>query len=84
MGSIEKTPKIIVQSKDRPPLDRWRADQLLEPNRKIWGLTAIAGFIGLSTDTTRELAQEPGVPIYRPSGRYFAFSAELVAWLRSK
>lgn len=78
MGKIGK----ITDAK--PPLDRWRADDVLEPNRPIWGLAAIAATIGLSVDTVRDLAQEEGVPIYRPSGRYFAWSHELVAWLRSK
>lgn len=73
-------------SLDVPPLDRWRADELLEPARPIWGLPAIAKVLGVSTDKTRDLAKEEGVPIYRPggAGRYFAFKSELLTWLRSK
>ena len=51
---------------------------------KIWGLGNIARALGLSVDTTRRLASRPGVPIYRPDGRYFALRSELNAWLRQK
>ena len=69
---------------DNPPLDRWRLDAVLEPNRKLWGLPAIAEVLGVGIDKARELAQIPEVPIYRPagSGSYFAFRSELIAWLR--
>lgn len=76
--------KMTKIATDLPPLDRWRADEVLEPNRPIWGLSAIAAFLGLSVDTVRELAPDDDVPIYRPSGRYFAWSHELMAWLRTK
>ena len=70
----------------RPPLDRWRTDAVLEPDRKLWGLPQIARVLGVSIDKARELARLPEVPIYRPegSGSYFAFHAELMTWLRSK
>lgn len=71
---------------DLPPLDRWRADELLEPERPLWGLPMIAKVLGVSVDTARKWAREPAVPIYQPegSGNYFAFKTELVAWLRCK
>lgn len=71
---------------ERPPLDRWRADAVLEPERKLWGLPQIAEVLGVSVDKARELAQRPEVPISRPvgSGSYFAFRSELLAWLRGR
>lgn len=71
---------------DNPPLDRWRLDAVLEPERKLWGLPAIAEALGVSVDKARDLAVRPDVPIYRPkgSGSYFAFRSELMAWLRGK
>lgn len=71
---------------DRPPLDRWRADQVLEPNRPIWGLRAIAKFLCLSEDTVRRMAKKPEVPISRPEGggTYFAFRSDLIDWLKRK
>ena len=61
-----------------------RPDSLSLGSEKIWGLGNIARALGLSVDTTRRLASRPGVPIYRPDGRYFALGSELNAWLRSK
>ncbi|QRZ15391.1 DNA-binding protein [Paracoccus methylovorus] len=71
---------------DMPPLDRWRVDAMLEPERKIWGLNQIAEVLGVSVNTARTWAQLPNVPIYKPSGSgsYFAFRSELLAWLRRK
>lgn len=71
---------------ENPPLDRWRADAVLEPERKLWGLPQIAATLGVSVDTARTLAQRPEVPIFRPegAGSYFAFRNELIAWLRRK
>ena len=71
---------------DHPPLDRWRADAVLEPERKLWGLPLIAEALGVSIDTARAWAKMDGVPIYRPvgTGSYFAFRSELVSWLRTK
>ena len=69
-----------------PPLDPWRLDGILEPDRKLWGLPLIAAALNISVDKARELAGRQGVPIYRPagSGSYFAFKSELMAWLRGK
>ena len=69
-----------------PPLDPWRLDGILEPDRKLWGLRHIAMVLNVSVDKARALADLPGVPIYRPegSGSYFAFKSELMAWLRGK
>src|SRR5690606_5644660 len=59
-GMSEKT------ASDRPPLDRWRVDAVLEPERKLWGLPQIATALGVSVGTARKLAARPEVPIYRP------------------
>lgn len=71
---------------DKPPLDRWRADAVLEPERKLWGLPQIAEVLGVSVDRARNLAKLPEVPITQPpgSGTYLAFRSELMTWLRSK
>lgn len=76
----------MTANPDRPPLDRWRADALLDPERKLWGLPLIAEALGVSVDTARTWAKMDGVPIYRPAGTgsYFAFRTELLAWLRTK
>lgn len=69
---------------DLPPLDPWRADEVLAPERKLWGAETIAAFLGVSADTVYDLAKTPDVPIYKPGGRYFAFKSELLLWLRTK
>lgn len=74
-------------NRDRPPLDRWRLDEVLTRKpEKLWGLAAIAEALGIGVDKARELARQDGVPIYRPAGSrsYFAFRTELMAWLRGK
>ncbi|TNH41288.1 DNA-binding protein [Paracoccus haeundaensis] len=70
----------------QPPLDSWRLDAILEPERKLWGLPMIAETLGVSVSKARDLASRPEVPIFRPegSGSYFAFRSELMAWLRGK
>lgn len=71
---------------DKPPLDRWRADAVLEPERKLWGLPQIAEVLGVSVDKARALAKLAEVPISQPVGSatYFAFRSELLAWLRGQ
>lgn len=59
-------------------------DILALGSEKLWGLRSISRALGLSVDTTRRLASEPDVPIYRPGGRYFAVRSELNGWLRTK
>ena len=66
------------------PLTPSRSDALSVGSEKIWGLGPIARALGVSVDTARRLAARPGVPIYRPDGRYFALRSELNAWLRQK
>lgn len=70
----------------RPPLDRWRADEVLEPNRPLWGLAAIAACLGVSVDTARRWASDPasGMPISKPGGRWFAERRALLAWRRQR
>lgn len=70
-------------------LDAASFDALTRPLKKaerLMGASAIARAIGVSEDTVRRLAHEPGVPIYRPPGlgRYVAYRSELEAWLRTK
>lgn len=69
-----------------PPLDRWRADAILEPEQPIWGLPHIARVLGVSVDTARRWAKGAEVPISQPpgTGQYFAFRSELTAWLRQR
>ena len=70
---------------EKPPLDRWRFDAITSGPEKIWGLAAIAGALGVSTDKARRLAKLPDSPIYRPDGvSYFAIRSELNHWLRRK
>ena len=72
-------------SSNHPPLDPWRFDAITAGPEKLWGLTSIAGALGISVDKARRLAKMDHVPIYRPDGRnYFAVRSELNAWLRSK
>lgn len=74
-----------MSSMDKPPLDRWRFDEAVEPSRPIWGLPAIAKVLGLSISKTRKLAKQPEVPIYLPPGcsQYLAYKSELLAWVRA-
>ena len=48
---------------------------------KLWDPRAIAPSLGPSVDTAKRLAEKPGVPLYRPAGRYIALRSELNAWL---
>lgn len=74
------------QRPDLPPLDRWRLDQVLEGDRKLWGLREISAALGVSVDTARKWAGDPDcdVPISKPGGKWFAFRSELMAWLRQR
>ncbi len=68
--------------RDKPPLDRWRADEILEPDRELWGMKAIAACLGVAVDTARRWAQDPdsGLPVSKPMGRWFANRNALLAW----
>lgn len=76
----------IAAQQARPPLDRWRADAVLEPNKALWGLTEIAACLGVSVDTARRWANDraSGMPISKPGGRWFAESVPLLAWRRQR
>lgn len=80
--------KTTKTREDLPPLDRWRLDEVLdpEPRGKLWGLPQIAEALGVSVDTARKWSHIPAVPIYRPegSGTCFAFRSELLAWMKTK
>ncbi|PTE15986.1 DNA-binding protein [Fuscovulum blasticum DSM 2131] len=68
----------------RPPLDPWRLDEVLEPDRMLWGLPAIARAAGVSEDTARRWHRHTDAPITKPGGRYFAQRRALLAWLRAR
>jgi hypothetical protein len=78
--------KISQINPDNPPLDRWRADEVLEGDGKLWGLPHIAKVLGVSVNTARRWARDPSVPIYQPTGtsQHFALKSEIIAWLRNK
>lgn len=66
------------------PINPSRFDAMTRGPEKLWGLTSIASFLGLSVDSARRLHKMDLAPIYRPDGRrYFAFRSELSAWLRT-
>lgn len=73
---------------DRPPLDRWRVDEVLGAAKPemLWGLPAIAEALSVSVDTARRWSRDPEVPIYQPpgAGQHFAMRSELVAWLKRR
>ncbi|MFV0303408.1 MAG: DNA-binding protein [Paracoccus sp. (in: a-proteobacteria)] len=71
---------------DHPPLDKWRADAVLEPSRALWGMRAIAACLGVSADTARRWAADPvnNMPVSKPMGRWFAERGALLAWRRSR
>lgn len=50
----------------------------------LWGLKAIATFMGCTTDRVRSMSKDPDCPIYRPGGQYHALRSELWTWMRSK
>lgn len=67
------------------PLTPKATDEILAGERKLWGASAIAAFLGISVDKVYTLAKNPVVPVYKPEGGgYFAFKSELMAWLRTK
>ena len=77
---------VKMQRNDRAPLDRWRADEVLDQGRPLWGLTEISGCLGVSVDTARRWAKNPDfkLPVSRLGGRWYADRRELLAWRRSK
>ena len=79
MGKMSREPA------DNPPLDRWRVDEMLEPEQMLWGLPAIAKAARVSEATARRWANGgAGAPISKPGGRYFSQRSELMAWLRAR
>lgn len=82
-GSIVRS---LPSDAERPPLDKWRADEALEPNRPLWGLGEIAACLGVSVDTARRWAQDgaSGMPVSKPGGRWFAERRALLAWRRQR
>lgn len=69
---------------DNPPLDRWRVDAVLEPDRPLWGLPQIAQVAGVGIDTVRRWHLETDAPISKPGGRYFTMRRALMQWLRAR
>lgn len=72
------------QTNDNPPLDRWRVDEVLEPDRHLWGLPEIAQAAGVSIDTAKRWYQKTDAPISKPGGRYFSTRAALLSWLHAR
>lgn len=74
--------RIVKAEADNPPLDRWRADDVLEPDRDLWTLKAIGECLGVSAETARRWANDPDcdVPVTKPMGRWFARKRALLAW----
>jgi len=52
--------------------------------KKLWGVKTLSKVLEVSEDRIRRFALDASCPIYRPSGKYFAFENELVVWLRTK
>jgi len=69
---------------DAPPLDRWRADEVLEPDRQLWGLPEIARVAGVSIDTVRRWHRKTDAPISKPGGRYYSTKSALKNWLHAR
>lgn len=67
-----------------PKIDPVTFDVLVGGPELIWGIGAIAKALNLSESTVKRLAKDPGFPVSKPSGRYFAYRADLILWLRSK
>ncbi|MGB3043916.1 MAG: hypothetical protein WBB98_12095 [Xanthobacteraceae bacterium] len=66
------------------PDDEIKIDDRTLATERMWGLPAIADFLGLGIDAVRDLAKDPDVPIFKPGNRYVAFRSELWKWMRQK
>lgn len=73
-----------MSNDDLPPLDRWRLDEVLEPDRCLWGLPQIAQAAGVSVDTVRRWHRNTDAPISKPGGRYFSQRTALIRWLNAR
>lgn len=67
-----------------PPLDRWRLDDVLEPDRQLWGLPEIAQAAGVSIDTVRRWYRGTDAPISKPGGRYYSTRNAMRGWLNAR
>ncbi len=76
----------VSAADDRPPLDRFRADDVLEPDLELWGIKAIADCLGVAENTVRRWAHDPasGLPVSKPMGRWFARRKALRAWRQAR
>lgn len=74
----------IKHDTQKPPLDPWRADALLSPDRRMIGLEAIGSVLGVSAKTVKRWALDPriDVPVGKMGGRWSAMQHELRAWMR--
>lgn len=77
----------------KPPLAAARFDKLTDgqprpsgdPSKIIWTLPAIGRRIGVGADFVRDtLAKQKDSPVKEIGGRYYAFEADLIAFLRFK
>lgn len=73
-----------MKATDMPPLDRWRLDEVLEPDRHLWGLPEIARVAGVSIDTVRRWYHKTDAPISKPGGRYYSTRVAIKNWLKSR
>lgn len=86
MPNIEKMAKKVTVVGGSTPLDRHRADEILEPDADLWGLKMIGRCLGVSEDTARRWAVDSaiGLPVSRRGGRWFARKRALLVWLRGR
>ena len=64
-------------------------DRLLQRSAKpkrepriIWGLKAIGAFVGRGRDFGEALTMMPDTPVRKQLGRYYAFEADLIAYMK--
>lgn len=71
-------------NRDPPPIDRWRADAILEPDCRLIGAERIAHELGVSARTVKRWVRNPqiDIPVTKIGGRYSAFLADLRNWMR--
>ena len=86
MSAIRKLAKNNATTEDFPPLDRYRADEILEPDADLWGLKSIAACLGVATETARRWAGDPtsGLPVNKLMGRWFGRKRAILAWQRTR
>ncbi len=62
-----------------------RGQSMEGQGKKLEGVKAIAGFLGVTDRTVRRWCRArlvAGIPILKAGGRYFAFEGDLREWLQ--